>query len=391
MRSTRTLIVLTLALCAISARAQDPAANNVQQGHLLNQLQGLPAGFDLNLLRPQGVHGAVLNSVGNVADHVSNTAAGTVRTVGNVASGIGGAIGTVADVTAQTIRDIPSDIRGTLADTRESISQDFQTAREAAGMLGQFAQNTLPMIPPLHQAWNPAAWREQYSAYGSQFDNAYGALEGTLESIAEGISAKYCTEAVYVPKTKEPAEFTGPGFSITFLTGECSIDEKALLFDKTKTIDCLKPSVVYEKTPATFVAKYKASPEFYGKECKVTKSFGEEITKVLYVFDGSDNLPLANLTSRITSEVQDVLGGARAGAGAVTDQLQSFLASMPKIPGLMDGKIGNMNLIPNFDMPAFNLPNYGGASVQTPPVQAFEGAADPYEQLRAALGTYQTQ
>lgn len=173
--------------------------------------------------------GAVLNSVGNVADHVSNTAAGTVRTVGNVASGIGGAIGTVADVTAQTIRDIPSDIRGTLADTRESISQDFQTAREAAGMLGQFAQNTLPMIPPLHQAWNPAAWREQYSAYGSQFDNAYGALEGTLESIAEGISAKYCTEAVYVPKTKEPAEFTGPGFSITFLTGECSIDEKALL------------------------------------------------------------------------------------------------------------------------------------------------------------------
>jgi hypothetical protein len=39
MRSTRTLIVLTLALCAFSARAQDPA-NNQQQGGLLNYLQG---------------------------------------------------------------------------------------------------------------------------------------------------------------------------------------------------------------------------------------------------------------------------------------------------------------------------------------------------------------
>lgn len=127
--------------------------------------------------------------------------------------------------------------------------------------------------------------------------------------------------------------------------------------------------------------------------------FGEVITKVLYVFDGSDNLPLANLTSRITSEVKDVLGGARAGTSAVTQQLQSFMATMPKIPGLMDGQVGNMNLIPNFNMPSFNLPNYGGmmgfgnaasAGVETPPVQA-EGTVDPYEQLRATLGTYSTQ
>jgi len=102
-------------------------------------------------------------------------------------------------------------------------------ARDTAGVLGQFAQDALPVIPPLHQAFNPAAWREQYAAYGSQFDNSYDALEDTFEAIGEGIAARYCTEAEFVPKVKEPAEFTGPGFAITFLTGACSIDEKALL------------------------------------------------------------------------------------------------------------------------------------------------------------------
>jgi hypothetical protein len=176
-----------------------------------------------------GAAQAGLNAFGNAADHVSNTAAGTIRTVGNVFNGIGGAVGTLSDITAQTIKDIPSDIRGTLANTRDSLSQDFQTARETAGVLGQFAQNAAPIIPPLRKALNPAAWREQYKAYGSQFDNSYDALEDTFESIAEGISARYCTEAEFIPKIKKPAKFTGPGFAITFLTGECAIDEKALL------------------------------------------------------------------------------------------------------------------------------------------------------------------
>jgi hypothetical protein len=96
-------------------------------------------------------------------------------------------------------------------------------------MLGQFAQNAVPIIPPITKMWNPAAWREQYRAYGTQFDNAYASLEDTFENIAEGISARYCTEAEYIPKTKKPAKFTGPGFSITFLTGECAINETALL------------------------------------------------------------------------------------------------------------------------------------------------------------------
>jgi hypothetical protein len=105
-------------------------------------------------------------------------------------------------------------------------------------MLGQFAQNTLPMIPPLTQAWNPTAWKSQYKAYGSQFDNAYASLQGTFESIAEGISARYCTEAEYTPKTKKPAKFTGPGFSITFLTGECSIDEEKMMCKFLFTLYC---------------------------------------------------------------------------------------------------------------------------------------------------------
>ncbi len=177
----------------------------------------------------QQVGSAYGNAVGNVADQVSNTAAGTVRTVGTVANGIGGAIGSASNIVAQTIKDIPSDVRGSLADARDSISQDYQMARQTAGDVGQLAQTALPMIPPITKMFNPAAWKDQYKAYGSQFENAYASLEDTFENIAEGISAKYCTPAVFVPTTKKPAKFTGPGFSITFLTGECALDEEALL------------------------------------------------------------------------------------------------------------------------------------------------------------------
>ncbi len=107
---------------------------------------------------------------------------------------------------------------------------------------------------------------------------------------------------------------------------------------------------------------------------------------------------MANLTNRITSEVQDVLGGARAGTAAMTQQLQSFLATMPQVGhGLFDGKIGNLDLIPNFKLPNIygglgGLGGGAGAGVQTPPVNPqAQAAADPYAQLRAALGTYHTQ
>ena len=54
MRSSRTLIVLILALCAISTRAQDPAANNQQQGSLLNYLQS-----ELQLFSQHMLHASV--------------------------------------------------------------------------------------------------------------------------------------------------------------------------------------------------------------------------------------------------------------------------------------------------------------------------------------------
>jgi hypothetical protein len=100
---------------------------------------------------------------------------------------------------------------------------------------------------------------------------------------------------------------------------------------------------------------------------------------------------LANLTSRITSEVQDVLGGARAGTAGITQQLQAFMGSLPQLGhGIMDGKMGNLDLIPNFQLPNF----YGGgnmAAAGVPPVQPEAAAASPYDQLKAALNSYHTQ
>jgi threonine aldolase len=64
-------------------------------------------------------------------------------------------------------------------------------------------------------------------------------------------------------------------------------------------LNCTEPSITYSKGPANFTSKYHTAPEFVSKECKVTKTFGEESEKVLFVFDGTQAPDMNALIAKV--------------------------------------------------------------------------------------------
>lgn len=59
----------------------------------------------------------------------------------------------------------------------------------------------------------------------------------------------------------------GPSASLTFSWGNCTFNESQFLdsSDSTKTLNCIEPSIVYDKGPAIFTSKYKTGDTFIGK------------------------------------------------------------------------------------------------------------------------------
>ncbi len=56
----------------------------------------------------------------------------------------------------------------------------------------------------------------------------------------------------------------GPGFTLTFELGNCTFDGKELL-SKDGAIHCVGPSVILDRTPATFTSAYISAAKFVGQ------------------------------------------------------------------------------------------------------------------------------
>ena len=291
---------------------------------LLSAGQGVA---QLNLGAAQAVKSGVHSAADHVANHVTDTVQGSV----GAAKAVGGTIDDINAALLQALASIPGNVRDSAADVRQAISQDVRTVGSTAGSLGKMAAASVEMLPPITQLWNLNAWKQEYKAYGPQFNAAYSSLASNWEAIAQGISARYCAEPVFTPPTKKPAKFSGPGFSLTFSSGNCTFDEEAFFVNHTKVLNCTKPSVTFVKTPANFTSHFKSAPRLVGKSCAISKTFGEVEEKVLFVFDGSMGSmgDLTNLTNKVTGELQAAVSGARIGSAAMQSQVKSFLSQLP--------------------------------------------------------------
>jgi hypothetical protein len=172
---------------------------------------------------------AVGSGVKNVANAVDNHVAQGFQTAADAAKFVGGAVNTVNSAVAAGIKSIPQTIKTDYQNVQQSIGADIATAQQTAQALGQFTSTAMSSLPPITQAWNPNAWKQAYQASNQELQNAYASLSGTLTSVAEGIAAKYCTEATFTPSVKKPAKFTGHSFAITFQSPTCQFNETEFL------------------------------------------------------------------------------------------------------------------------------------------------------------------
>jgi len=99
--------------------------------------------------------------------------------------------------------------------------------------------------------------------------------------------------------------------------------------NKTKELECVEPSIIFSKTPANFTSKYKSAPKFVSKQCAIEKTFGTEVRKVLYVFDGTNPVDVNSLTTTVLSEVRSLMDGLLGPAHTqLATQLQKFMATV---------------------------------------------------------------
>lgn len=63
----------------------------------------------------------------------------------------------------------------------------------------------------------------------------------------------------------------------------------------------------------------------------MTKTFGEPLTKVLYVFDGAAPVDLNAITATVMTEIKGVTGAIGGAHQALAGQLTTFLGSIPTL------------------------------------------------------------
>ena len=95
---------------------------------------------------------------------------------------------------------------------------------------------------------------------------------------------------------------------------------------RPQELNCTEPSIVFTKTPANFTSKYHSAPVFTSKECKVTKTFGDAVQKVLFVFDGQQAPDIHALTAQASQ-------GAAARCGVAGGRASRALCG-PPVPSL---------------------------------------------------------
>lgn len=111
----------------------------------------------------------------------------------------------------------------------------------------------------------------------------------------------------------------GHSFQLTLDAGNCTFNVHDYLFKDKKRIECRAPSINFVKKPALFASKYWSPATFSSKYCNVTHYFGAPAqVKVLYTFDGTDNIPTpSDLLAKAFGEARSLFGsiGSTLGGG----------------------------------------------------------------------------
>ncbi|GAB4818229.1 hypothetical protein N2152v2_005275 [Parachlorella kessleri] len=165
----------------------------------------------------------------------------------------------------------------------------------------------------------------------------YSLLSKQLEQQVNTYESNWCTPGKFTPGSKKPATFVGASMELAFESGSCYFNDTKWIEEGVKELNCTEPAITYTHSPANFTSAYHKAATFTSQAspaarpsrllwtlhcdaaasafayvfCQISKSFGEPVEKVLFVFDGAytdgEIVNVQDLTSKITSEVQNML------------------------------------------------------------------------------------
>ncbi|KAK9819781.1 hypothetical protein WJX72_002271 [[Myrmecia] bisecta] len=156
--------------------------------------------------------------------------------------------------------------------------------------------------------------------YGTNYDPA------NYEAILAQHEQDSCEPATFTPSYYVPANYTGPGMSLTFSTGSCSFNTTTYVAGTNPILDCIQPAIVYKQTPAIFTSKYISPAVFTAKSCNLNITIPglpvpmatAPTKQVLYVFGNSDPSGLAGIAKTLQGQMTAMFSGSGYGVAAPT-------------------------------------------------------------------------
>ena len=251
-----------------------------------------------------------------------------------------------------SLASYPSDVKAGIQESMEDSRKYMAAGSDMLGQLGKIAQDARPTLPSFKDMLNPGAWKDAAAQSSKNMVGAFGQLENQVMDIYTDIEAEFCTPAKLEPSKKKPTEITMPGFIFEVGLGSCTVANtnwNASALEHGDAFNCTKPYAGFQHTPGKFVAKHHTPIKFVGKDCKKEVVFGEDEEITLFEFNGHDALDL----DRVRNTISGALGGLSNAGSSLTNQVQSFVAGMKKVPDNMMAKLSGLAELSKYgQMPA---------------------------------------
>lgn len=152
---------------------------------------------------------------------------GTIQMGADIAKDTASVIADTAGmITSILTEDLKSkDIQSSLKNTQTEFGAAVKTVSKVVTSLANLMQTAVPDLPTIDTLKDPKSWPTAISDYSSKLKGALTDVSVTLESVFEGISAKYCTAGGYIPPVKVPTELKSMGLSLQVDFGKCVVED----------------------------------------------------------------------------------------------------------------------------------------------------------------------
>jgi len=268
-----------------------------------------------------------MDTAGNVYDVVEDA-------TGMATTFVKDSAGAILDVTQlagsfllDSVKNYPEEVRESSRESMSELAEAANNISQALSIIGSAERDAVPKLPPIQKMNQPKAWLQKMALNNLYLQKFIDTVGEQFQSVSEGLSAKYCTEAKVTPPKKTEGELIFPGFKLKLSTKKCDVNYSHI---NGTSLTCTKPGLLFEKIPGHYIPKHHTPIEFKSKECKFEKNHGEEDSIVLIEFNGHDAFDVSSVLNR----VENTLVSAFRESKSVSEDAENFMRQLPQLADL---------------------------------------------------------